>query len=69
MDDKTTKGLCLFNNGDRVTRPVSSPFDFAFHRVGTVHREVIEGKELIGVLWDGENRIYVYPKEFQFAKE
>ncbi len=59
------EGKCLhdFPDGARVVKTTAIRFDFAYGRTGTVHREVVEGKRCVGVLWDGENRIFEYSED------
>lgn len=56
------KFLNEFPSGARVFKADAICFDFAFNRIGTVYRENVDGRECIGVLWDGGNSIVEYPE-------
>lgn len=63
------KPLGSFANGARVRKLNALCFDFAFERIGTVCREEWEdGKEHLGVKWDGGVSIFEYPAEYLFAE-
>ena len=54
-------------SGSRVRKPSAIVFDFAYRRTGTVVRERLEdGREHLGVVWDGSGAVYEYPGETEF---
>ena len=64
--------LCDLPTGARVTKPSASYHDLAYKRTGTVKRETLprsDGREHLGVLWDGANVILEYEPETLFAEE
>lgn len=60
--------LSEFASGSRVIKPDAIRFDFAFQRIGTVCREVVDGHACIGVMWDGAGSIFQYPGEYLFTE-
>ncbi len=58
--------LAEFETGARVRKPSAIQFDFAFGRIGTVHRDVVDGRPCVGVLWDGGSDIFAYPEDWEF---
>ena len=53
--------------GARVKKLTAIRLDFAFGRTGSVIRESFDGREHVGVLWDGGGRVYEYPDDCLLA--
>ena len=58
--------LSSFPTGASVTKPSALPVDYAFGRIGIVLREVADGKEHVGVLWEDAYTIVEYPADEEF---
>ncbi len=61
------KAISDFAPGARVTKPSARPFDFAYGRMGTIHRELFADGWNSGVLWDGGGRVIGYSADTLLA--
>jgi hypothetical protein len=66
-ESQVKRKLQDFETGARVVLPSAKLVDFAWARAGTVLRETVNGREMLGVVWDGDPRAVGYPADWPFA--